>query len=277
MKPHLHDFDLDFDHAGYTKHRIEPRPEGGWLVGYLTPDPEPHCILEGDGLGKIISSHRRDGDRRAYYRALGLDEDGNVPEEFRDGREYPAIARLEKQIEKILHANPKQLNETWSDYCKRSDVLTREQTAAVAAITTRLWERAKKKGDVGERWVVALDVYAHGGEHWSVAGTRAYPDERWDVSRGGGVWVPDKCLTEELERIAKRSYAKAQAKAAEYAAQYCEMYNAVNDGSVYGVVLAEYDAELGKITSDECWGYYPSEYAEKELDSWVEARLKELA
>ena len=38
-----------------------------------------------------------------------------------------------------------------------------------------------------------LDVYSHSGDAWRVQGSgRYFPDERWDVSHGAGVWVPDK-------------------------------------------------------------------------------------
>lgn len=56
---------------------------------------------------------------------------------------------------------------------------------------------------------VLLDCYDHGGVVWAVSGSEAsqqFPDQRWDVSHCGGVWVPDDGALENIHIQVMRSY-----------------------------------------------------------------------
>ena len=60
-----------------------------------------------------------------------------------------------------------------------------------------------------------LDVYSHSGDVWRVSGSgRYFPDEQWDVSRGAGLWVPDKEARVHILMTAAEEYANPQLFAA---------------------------------------------------------------
>lgn len=62
------------------------------------------------------------------------------------------------------------------------------------------YAKAWDAGKIGDRDAVLLDVYDHSGIAWSLhgGGTQC----RWDTSGGAGVWVPDDCAREEIDRRA---------------------------------------------------------------------------
>ena len=54
---------------------------------------------------------------------------------------------------------------------------------------------------------VQLSCYSHGGEVWAPmysSTARNFPDQRWDVGRGAGVWVPDDACEEHIRATAIR-------------------------------------------------------------------------
>ena len=52
-------------------------------------------------------------------------------------------------------------------------------------------------------YAVLLDVYDHSGEAWSIQGEGM--NDRWDTTRGAGVWIPDHACIEHIEYEAMRN------------------------------------------------------------------------
>ena len=50
-------------------------------------------------------------------------------------------------------------------------------------------------------YAVALDVYSHSGDSWSLAGMGMQC--QWDTSHNAGVWIPDPCCVEHIEYEAR--------------------------------------------------------------------------
>lgn len=122
----------------------------------------------------------------------------------------------------------------------------------------------------GDQDAVLLDLYAHGGCVWSVSGTGM--NCRWDTSRAESVWVPDKCLREELEKI--KDPQERYSQAVEYAKQAVEAYNAWSCGDCYGVVVQTH-AKDGEMTDDDsCWGYIGGDYARDELAAKIKREVE---
>lgn len=94
----------------------------------------------------------------------------------------------------------------WSDFRRgnfdhdRVDTTPLDFDAGNAALR-HVFGEARKMGLHGNRFAVVLDCYSHSGEHWSISGQGTQC--RWDTAKGAGVWVPDDCAKEEIERRAK--------------------------------------------------------------------------
>lgn len=196
-------------------------------------------------------------------------------------------------------------------------------------VQKKMWEKLVDDGALGNPDVVVLDCYEHGGQHWSLSGNGMQC--RWDTSRGAGVWVPDSCALDEINRRMKvyaygsvecngswtkrsgklRFFASVDAtkerspdfmewhdafkwleskkqKVAdlplgrkradrELAQQSLDVYNEWLSGNCYGVVADLFsctsEGEWEFVTSDACYGYVGSEYAEEELPGVVESIL----
>ena len=91
----------------------------------------------------------------------------------------------------------------------------------------------------------------------------------FDLSRHESVWVPDKYLREELEKIADPK--ERRAKAVKYAEQACEEYTAWSNGDCHGVVIQVHELDGALVESDECWGYIGYEHAEETLRGDVDS------
>lgn len=146
---------------------------------------------------------------------------------------------------------------------------------------TRAWEIGKERGTVGNPLAVLLDVYEHSGKAYSLHGHGMQC--RWDTSRGGAAWVPDKLLEEELRnKVQERAGAEwetlslvgrthlLQQEAREACARQLQEYNDWINGDAWGIVEAVFDRNTGKLLEEEaCWGYIGSRYAEAEMESNV--------
>lgn len=69
-----------------------------------------------------------------------------------------------------------------------------------AEVIKRVYTEAIEAARIGDPDAVMLDVYDHSGLHWSISGGGMQC--RWDTSSGAGVWVPDDCCREEIDRRA---------------------------------------------------------------------------
>lgn len=130
------------------------------------------------------------------------------------------------------------------------------------------YESAEQESWVGmDKDAVLLDLYEHSGCVWSVSGDGMQC--RWDSSSAESVWVPDKYLREELEKIADPK--ERRTRAVEYAKQACETYTAWANGDCYGVVVQVHEKDGTLVDCDACWGYYVYEYSytclQSEMDS----------
>ena len=100
----------------------------------------------------------------------------------------------------------------------------------------------------------------------------------FDLSRHEAVWVPDKYLREELEKITDP--VERRKAAVKYAEQAVEQYNAWTSGDCYGVVVQVHELDGTFVEEDACWGHIGSEYAEESLAEqvkWMAARYEDKA
>jgi len=128
-------------------------------------------------------------------------------------------------------------------------------------------------------YAVPLDCFRHGGELWQVQGSSTgYPFScPWDTSRLAGVWIPCDCARENIEGRAKAENMDPVKVAREYAAGVIEQYNQALSGDVWGVIVEVYDKDGEKIDGEgfDCWGFFGSEYAVKELAEQVKDAAEE--
>lgn len=147
------------------------------------------------------------------------------------------------------------------------------------------WDRRRAAGTIGTKYAVVCDVYEHGNIHVSLANTRGYPDERWDVARGGAVWIPDKTAIDNIdwpEYLAKDTPEEHSERARNYAKGCIETWNQYWNGDVYGHVIEvhEYneEGEYGDGTRaedrDACWGHYGSDYTKTVLQDELEGTVQ---
>lgn len=297
---------------------IEPTivEAGNYIVfGYLSLDDQCGNPLEDcDAMG-VIHHHprsrygRRDSD---YYDVLGLDSYGEprIDEDKMQKIWYDKVMALplvmfyisDRAIrDQVRRAKPGArdyravlrealADESAGDYsiemqCRQAWAYRPEVPRDLATdIAERIedaldwnYERACDEAWVGgDKDAVLLDLYDHSGCIWSVAGTGM--NCRWDTSRGAAVWVPDKYLREELEKI--QDPAERYAQAEKYAKQACKTYTAWANGDCYGVVVKVHEKDGTFVEEDACWGYIGSEYAEEWLSEqvkWAVARYEDKA
>jgi len=116
-----------------------------------------------------------------------------------------------------------------------------------------------------------IDRYEHGGVHYSVADTRQYPDQRWDVARKCGVYFPDK---EMLGGWA------AEADVLDDANRLLAEYSRWRNGEVYVVRCETFAVEAGVVEAqeyDSCGGIVGQGAAWTQRDSIMRAASKHLA
>jgi len=196
-------------------------------VGYLADDYDaPNPLEECDGLGRIYTSHRHGTTHDEMQEALALDsswepnlelvtesDEKAVISLFRKEWVKEAVQSADFQIWAMETSGPtakpsdayyrRRANKVWNDTEAERDygatwVDDFEFTDSVAL---RVWQDLREQGKIGNRHAVSLDCYSHGGEHWSLSGSGMQC--RWDTASGAGVWVPDQCALEEIERRAK--------------------------------------------------------------------------
>jgi hypothetical protein len=94
---------------------------------------------------------------------------------------------------------------------------------------------------------VQLDCYQHGNVMWSISGTGM--QDRFDTARGAGVWMPDKCLREQIDSDVAKSQlghvvpepiAYRRERAEHYCKQFLAIYNASANGEVYRCIVQVY-------------------------------------
>lgn len=172
------------------------------------------------------------------------------------------------------------------------------------AIAEGIWAEARAAGEIGDPDAVILDVYDHSGIAWSVTGGGMQC--RWDTSSGAGVWVPDDCCREEIERRAKvyahywiedTSWLRGQGKKHQLQGEagsvaFSDDWGALFDRARYYAAHLETSPEQLRIgrrraarelaeqaletynewLSGDCWGVIVEKFTRPDLDSaWEEA------
>lgn len=253
-----------------------------YVVAYLTLDGGGcYDDLIGDCMGYIYSSHRFSGQHRQMQEALGLDDLWNPDTHTIYTKHFGKV--VERYTAKLFEKH--ELSELVAAFELESNA--DEDSVRKAAYED--CDRARDWGDVvfyedmhtvlsamfqepeyfpGDKDAIVLDCYSHGSEWWSIAGKGEQCP--WDTANGAGVWVPDKCLREQLDNDEQKG--KDRRKQAElYAEQLLELHNDIINGAVYGCIVQVHDENGACETIDSCWGYIGLARAEESLnEEWFE-------
>lgn len=191
------------------------------VVGYLSDDQDcPHPLNDCDGMGKIYSAHR-DSSKEEHGKmqeALGLDRD------WEPDFELDAVAaenRLRELVKRDFGAEfatyiltctneGLSLKRAWENlvedfkYASRVDYALTQQVLDAGHswddLLKQAWDAGRANGTIGDVDAVSLDCYQHGGTSWSVSGQGMQC--QFDTARGAGIWVPDDCARDEINRRA---------------------------------------------------------------------------
>lgn len=77
------------------------------------------------------------------------------------------------------------------------------QQALLDAVQERAWKLAQEEGAIGKPYAVPLDLYDHGGIHYSISGEGMQC--QFDTMRAGAVWVPCDGAIENIEHVVNRT------------------------------------------------------------------------
>lgn len=192
------------------------------VVGYLSDDNDCSNPLDDcDGMGQIYSAHRHSSTHSEMQEALALDSDWSpdldLVDSHKDRFRKAWIEAAMHSVEFIAWADETAgagASETDAYYKRRArklwDATDGEHHYRVQCIydfeftedvREKLWADLRNEGLIGEKDVVLLDCYDHGGQHWSLSGQGMQC--RFDTANGAGVWVPDDSAREEIDRRAK--------------------------------------------------------------------------
>lgn len=202
--------------------RMEVLADGNTVVyaGLVRDDDCENPLTSCDGEGAVHFAGRR-GNRdsiRAYQQALGLDD------EYRHNTELYAVqqcaesmlrTRLREShevdlVRMTLEASERGITpeDMWADILKKVQgwrpglmAFSEEDEEILVqfdweALLDDAWHACMQDGTIGDPLAVLLDVYDHGGMVVSIAGTGHQC--RWDTTRGGAVFVPDKYARKDI-------------------------------------------------------------------------------
>ena len=279
------------------------------ILGYLAHDNDCENPLEScDAIGEIHHHPRsRYGSRDSeYYDILGCDSYGDPridedkvqamwrdkvlalpeerfvpPEEFEEElfEPCPIYSSRGEPEPYWKHFQLRLADEAAGDYdvemmaryaWRRMDVSEELINTLIEQVTKHIewdWDEVQnvchERGDID---AVLLDRYEHGLCRYSVHSNGGCP---WDTSHGEAVWIPDKYLREELEKITDHEAHWKQA--VEWAEQACESYTDWCNGNCYGHVIGVYDKVDGELVEeDSCWGYVGDEGAKESLKEMMD-------
>jgi hypothetical protein len=112
---------------------------------------------------------------------------------------------------------------------------------------------------------VRIDKYEHSQVYYSISGEGH--ECRWDTSHDWAVWLPNKCLLDDLKRF--RTKATRRKRCVELARQACEVFNQWANGDVYVIVKEMYDKNKEYLDHDSVGGYYGFDEAVSALDTEI--------
>jgi hypothetical protein len=110
-----------------------------------------------------------------------------------------------------------------------------------------------------------LNKYEHGGVHYSVSGTKSYPDEQWDVSHGCAIYLPSDYIQAEYRKM-KRTDGEGAAYEhfVKGSNETLDSYSDWCNGDVYGYSVITFDKEGNELDCDQCWGYIGTDNGNEE-------------
>lgn len=298
---------LDIEH----EERMIVTPTHVIVGGLISDTDPGNPLEDWDGEGKIVHFGRRASDkeeRAEFFSVLGLNSEGNpilTGEKigaFLLKRVWDALTSSHLQLMFDLIELAKgfgitdplkklisQAIEACDDEDWRGDLACRLTTLnpmdfdwddlqaveqlgdLVASHAKAAWEDALAAGKIGNPLAVKLDIYEHGGMHYSVSGEGMQC--RWDTSRCAAVWVPCDVAAENIRTMPDgnpEAPENLRAAAVKYCRGVLETYNQYLSGEVYGVVVYVIDRSTGERIEDEDvehWGHFGSDCAEEELES----------
>lgn len=278
------------------------------VFAYAVVDDNPGSPAEWDGEGEVVfmsNRHSSAKEQREALAALGLDEDGEPDiEAIREEMLAQWIGADPARHLEIAKLAYEQQGDDWkydddeclvSDYHPAgcADILWNEFRDADWPNSAPIykewykfaieeWQRRRAAGTIGVKYTQVCDVYEHSGIHVSLSNTRNYPDEQWDVARGGAVWIPDQCAIDNIVCYEIEDTPEEHAKRAwDYAKGCVETWNMYWSGDVYGHVIevhqyneeGEYGADTRVSDVDSCWGHYGSDYIKEVLKDELEGEV----
>lgn len=103
-------------------------------------------------------------------------------------------------------------------------------------------------------WIFPLEAYIHSGVRLALSYEGNFPDRRWDVSQLGLVFA------------SKKEWKKME-EAKEQARNLVKLYNQIENGEVYCVVVETFDSNNECVDTDIIGGFIGGDYARQELDA----------
>ena len=223
----LQELDLEFQPSG-SMHFQEPAVynfDNKYLVvGYIVDDEDcENPLTSCDGMGSIHTRTRGSlkSSIKEMQTALALDSDFDPdlelvydhPDVLMSIWLYQAMASTEfkawvdRDIEEEGNSRVKREDRGEQFYRRRAYRYLKECSDSLNVIEEfefsfvalkQAWKQLRNAGLIGNKYGVLLDCYEHSGQSWSVTGTGMQC--RWDTSTGAGIWLPDDCAEEELQR-----------------------------------------------------------------------------
>ncbi len=241
------------------------KTDTGYRVGYLVDDDDPlDPTQDWDGFGQFGEGGSRASreSNEIYWDARGCDR-----------YHEPKFNTWEALHELAYNVWPNRTDKDEKDLLKdpSGDIKRENIRLPYRGKWDAIIKQHEADGDFGDPDAVFLNIYEHGGKMYEVPGDAAYHvDAAFDWSFGGAVWVPDKVLREdEPKGLSKKKRREMMVK---WARQAVSVYNDYMNGSVYGVVIQDHDANGDLIEEDSCYGFFGSDDAEKELESRMNAK-----
>ena len=247
------------------------------IVAYNVLDDDYRSVDDhmGDCMGRIVDAYNgREADRQELRELAGCDRYGDkdldaVWDKHEDAAIERYIAKVKQDYtaaEVLEHIDSEEVVteeeiEGWLRQDARGAAWANvEFDDVMQAVLDDMWDEPAFWP--GNPDAVFLDVYDHSGQCWSISGGGMQC--RWDTSRGAGAWVPDKCLTDQLDSDVVNGLDR-RTQCRKYAQQFLDTYNEIISGNIYGCVVQVHDLDGELISEDACWGYIGSEDAEESL------------
>ena len=192
------ELETDFPISDYREQLIARLDDGGYLVGYLSPDEDCQNPLEScDGMGEILRSHRARGDDdKDIHNKIGMDEYGNP--DLEDVYSFDTSnSPMAKAAERLFPAKAKLEEPNYSS----------AELDQITELAIELWMNGRDAGYIGNPHVVVLDFTCHGPPcRYSVASD----DQQFLNKTPDALWIPTGTMIEEIAEEAERRLGEAE-------------------------------------------------------------------